>query len=94
MSDRLTDNGISLLETDKTQGLLFIKQDEMYSFAFYASFRQLDKIQATTRIKISNIWKFEDTALEMVTTHVCVTDNKETATNCCFVRRLNLNDFS
>lgn len=50
--------------------------------------------QATTRIKISNIWKFEDTALEMVTTHVCAIDNKETATNCCFVRRLNLNDFS
>lgn len=50
--------------------------------------------QATTRIKISNIWKFEDTALEMVTTHVCASDNKETATNCCFVRRLNLNDFS
>lgn len=42
--DRLIDNGILLLEIDKMQGLLFIKQDEMYFFVFYVFFRQFDKI--------------------------------------------------
>lgn len=42
--DRLIDIGILLLEIDKMQGLLFIKQDEMYFFVFYVFFRQFDKI--------------------------------------------------